>query len=90
LHCPCVWTSLHHHYIVVPHRVIVLAPDQARAAGASGVWGLKLGTSYRNYVSKTSDVRLARLVPPSVADIMTHYQVTFTARTFCYIDPEYQ
>ncbi|KAL5999154.1 hypothetical protein ACLOJK_040604 [Asimina triloba] len=44
----------------------------------------------RNYVSKISDVGLARLVPPSVADSVTQYRVTSTAGTFCYIDPEYQ
>lgn len=44
----------------------------------------------RNYVSKISDVGLARLVPPSVADSVTQYRMTSTAGTFCYIDPEYQ
>ncbi|PON41119.1 Phosphorylase kinase, gamma catalytic subunit [Parasponia andersonii] len=44
----------------------------------------------RNYVSKISDVGLARLVPPSVADSVTQYRMTATAGTFCYIDPEYQ
>lgn len=44
----------------------------------------------RNYVSKISDVGLARLVPPSVADNVTQYRLTSTAGTFCYIDPEYQ
>lgn len=44
----------------------------------------------RNYVSKISDVGLARLVPPSVADTVTQYRMTCTAGTFCYIDPEYQ
>ncbi|KAK2986979.1 hypothetical protein RJ640_024877, partial [Escallonia rubra] len=44
----------------------------------------------RNYVSKISDVVLARLVPPSVADNVTQYRMTSTAQTFCYIDPEYQ
>ncbi|GAA0174056.1 hypothetical protein Leryth_021648 [Lithospermum erythrorhizon] len=44
----------------------------------------------RNLVSKISDVGLARLVPPSVADTMTQYRMTSTAGTFCYIDPEYQ
>ncbi|ONM40773.1 Protein kinase protein with adenine nucleotide alpha hydrolase-like domain [Zea mays] len=44
----------------------------------------------RNYVSKISDVGLARLVPPSVADSVTQYRLTATAGTFCYIDPEYQ
>ncbi|KAK4487446.1 hypothetical protein RD792_005919, partial [Penstemon davidsonii] len=44
----------------------------------------------QNYVSKISDVGLARLVPPSVADDVTQYRMTSTAGTFCYIDPEYQ
>nr|GMC73138.1 U-box domain-containing protein 52-like [Ipomoea batatas] len=44
----------------------------------------------RNYVSKIADVGLARLVPPSVADCVTQYQMTAAAGTFCYIDPEYQ
>ncbi|KAK1551310.1 hypothetical protein Q3G72_033726 [Acer saccharum] len=44
----------------------------------------------RNFVSKISDVGLARLVPPSVADAVTQYRMTSTAGTFCYIDPEYQ
>ncbi|PSR93579.1 Serine/threonine-protein kinase [Actinidia chinensis var. chinensis] len=44
----------------------------------------------RNYVSKISDVGLARLVPPSMADNVTQYRMTSTAGTFCYIDPEYQ
>lgn len=44
----------------------------------------------RNYTSKISDVGLARLVPPSVADTVTQYRMTSTAGTFCYIDPEYQ
>lgn len=44
----------------------------------------------RNYVSKISDVGLARLVPPTVADTVTQYRMTSTAGTFCYIDPEYQ
>ncbi|KAL5836266.1 hypothetical protein ACOSQ4_015763 [Xanthoceras sorbifolium] len=44
----------------------------------------------RNYVSKISDVGLARLVPPSVANAVTQYRMTATAGTFCYIDPEYQ
>ncbi|KAM0957113.1 hypothetical protein ACFX13_025916 [Malus domestica] len=43
-----------------------------------------------NYVSKISDVGLARLVPPSVANSITQYHMTSTAGTFCYIDPEYQ
>ncbi|XP_065874380.1 U-box domain-containing protein 35-like [Euphorbia lathyris] len=44
----------------------------------------------RNYVSKISDVGLARLVPPSIADKVTQYRMTSAAGTFCYIDPEYQ
>jgi len=44
----------------------------------------------RNYVSKISDVGLARLVPPSIADSVTQYHMTSAAGTFCYIDPEYQ
>nr|XP_018674025.1 PREDICTED: U-box domain-containing protein 35-like isoform X1 [Musa acuminata subsp. malaccensis] len=44
----------------------------------------------RNYVSKISDVGLARLVPPTAADHTTQYCMTATAGTFCYIDPEYQ
>ncbi|ONK80897.1 uncharacterized protein A4U43_C01F22960 [Asparagus officinalis] len=44
----------------------------------------------RNYTSKISDVGLARLVPPTVADTVTQYRMTSTAGTFCYIDPEYQ
>ncbi|XP_042507598.1 U-box domain-containing protein 52-like isoform X2 [Macadamia integrifolia] len=43
-----------------------------------------------NYVSKISDVGLARLVPPSVANSVTQYRMTNAAGTFCYIDPEYQ
>ncbi|CAH8319750.1 unnamed protein product [Eruca vesicaria subsp. sativa] len=44
----------------------------------------------RNYVSKISDVGLARLVPASVANDVTQYHMTSAAGTFCYIDPEYQ
>lgn len=44
----------------------------------------------RNFVSKISDVGLARLVPPSVTNAVTQYRLTATAGTFCYIDPEYQ
>lgn len=43
-----------------------------------------------HYTCKISDVGLARLVPPSVADIVTQYHMTSAAGTFCYIDPEYQ
>ena len=44
----------------------------------------------RNHMSKISDVGLARLVPPSVANKTTQYHMTAAAGTFCYIDPEYQ
>ncbi|XP_027189296.1 U-box domain-containing protein 52 isoform X2 [Cicer arietinum] len=44
----------------------------------------------KNFVSKISDVGLARLVPPSVADSVTQYHMTSAAGTLCYIDPEYQ
>ncbi|KAF5444749.1 hypothetical protein F2P56_033856 [Juglans regia] len=44
----------------------------------------------RNFVTKISDVGLARLVPPSVVDSVTQYHLTSAAGTFCYIDPEYQ
>uniref|UniRef100_A0A7N0VCN1 RING-type E3 ubiquitin transferase n=1 Tax=Kalanchoe fedtschenkoi TaxID=63787 RepID=A0A7N0VCN1_KALFE len=44
----------------------------------------------RNYVSKISDVGLARLVPASTADAVTQCHITSAAGTFCYIDPEYQ
>ncbi|KAK6911172.1 Protein kinase domain [Dillenia turbinata] len=43
-----------------------------------------------NYVSKISDVGLARLVPSVAADSVTQYLMTSAAGTFCYIDPEYQ
>ncbi|KAK4745997.1 hypothetical protein SAY87_012309 [Trapa incisa] len=42
-----------------------------------------------NFVSKISDVGLARLVP-AVAENMTECHMTSMAGTFCYIDPEYQ
>ncbi|XWS18844.1 hypothetical protein CRYUN_Cryun32bG0079800 [Craigia yunnanensis] len=44
----------------------------------------------RNYVSKISDVGLARLVPASFSDSVTEYRLTAARGTFCYIDPEYQ
>ncbi|KAF8114284.1 hypothetical protein N665_0039s0048 [Sinapis alba] len=44
----------------------------------------------RYMISKISDVGLARLVPPTVADSFTQYHMTAAAGTFCYIDPEYQ
>ncbi|KAK7402384.1 hypothetical protein VNO78_14610 [Psophocarpus tetragonolobus] len=43
----------------------------------------------QNYVSKISDVGLARLVP-AVAENATQCRMTSAAGTFCYIDPEYQ
>ncbi|KAH6830257.1 kinase with adenine nucleotide alpha hydrolases-like domain-containing protein [Perilla frutescens var. hirtella] len=43
-----------------------------------------------NYVSKISDVGLARLVPQSVAEDATQFLMTSTARTFFYVDLEYQ
>ncbi|CAJ1951497.1 unnamed protein product [Sphenostylis stenocarpa] len=43
-----------------------------------------------NYVSKISDVGLARLVPEAVAENVTQCRMTAAAGTFCYIDPEYQ
>ncbi|XP_040863891.1 U-box domain-containing protein 35 [Glycine max] len=43
----------------------------------------------QNYVSKISDVGLARLVP-AVAENVTQCCMTSAAGTFCYIDPEYQ
>lgn len=44
----------------------------------------------KNFVSKISDVGLARLVPPFVADSVTQYHMTSAAGTLFYIDPEYQ
>ncbi|KAG4380707.1 hypothetical protein GLYMA_15G000700v4 [Glycine max] len=43
----------------------------------------------QNYVSKISDVGLARLVP-AVAENVTQCCMTSAAGTLCYIDPEYQ
>lgn len=45
-----------------------------------------------NYVSKISDVGLARIVPAnnSPTATSTQYHMTSAAGTFCYIDPEYQ
>ncbi|KAJ6675996.1 BINDING PROTEIN putative-RELATED [Salix viminalis] len=42
-----------------------------------------------NYISKISDVGLARLVP-TTSENVTQYHMTSAAGTFCYIDPEYQ
>ncbi|CAN8235229.1 unnamed protein product [Cochlearia groenlandica] len=44
----------------------------------------------KHFTSKISDVGIARLVPPSVADTFSNYHMTSAAGTFCYIDPEYQ
>ncbi|KAK6914722.1 Serine-threonine/tyrosine-protein kinase, catalytic domain, partial [Dillenia turbinata] len=46
----------------------------------------------RNYLSKISDVGLARLVPSNDRTNTTTmpYAMTAAAGTFCYIDPEYQ
>ncbi|KAL2893270.1 U-box domain-containing protein 34 [Bienertia sinuspersici] len=44
----------------------------------------------QNYVSKISYVGLARLVPPSAANSVTHYHLTSATGTFSYIDPKYQ
>ncbi|XP_010416040.1 PREDICTED: U-box domain-containing protein 35-like isoform X2 [Camelina sativa] len=45
----------------------------------------------KHFTSKISDVGLARLVPPSMADdSFSNYHMTSAAGTFCYIDPEYQ
>ncbi|XP_027906612.1 U-box domain-containing protein 52-like [Vigna unguiculata] len=44
----------------------------------------------QNYVSKISDVGLARLLPAAVAENETQCRMTAAAGTFCYIDPEYQ
>ncbi|CAN0906847.1 U-box domain-containing protein 34 [Linum grandiflorum] len=43
-----------------------------------------------HFVSKISDVGLARLVPAAVGNNVTRYHMTAAAGTFCYIDPEYQ
>ncbi|XP_058217298.1 U-box domain-containing protein 35-like [Rhododendron vialii] len=43
-----------------------------------------------NFVSKISDVGLARLVHPNVADSVTEYHMTSATGTFYYIDPKYQ
>ncbi|XP_040873106.1 U-box domain-containing protein 35 isoform X4 [Glycine max] len=44
----------------------------------------------QNYVSKISDVGLAKLVPAATAGNGTQCCMTAAAGTFCYIDPEYQ
>lgn len=44
----------------------------------------------RNYLSKITDVGLARLVPPSSPGNVTECRHTAAAGTLCYIDPEYQ
>ncbi|GJW83759.1 U-box domain-containing protein 35-like protein [Tanacetum coccineum] len=45
----------------------------------------------RNFVSKISDVGLARLLPASsLTEDVSQYRMTSAAGTMCYIDPEYQ
>lgn len=44
----------------------------------------------RNYVSKISNIGLARLAPESAANDVTQYPTTAASGTYCYIDPEYQ
>nr|KAJ0190638.1 hypothetical protein LSAT_V11C800398040 [Lactuca sativa] len=45
----------------------------------------------KNFVSKISDVGLARLLPASsLTEDVTQYRMTSAAGTMCYIDPEYQ
>ncbi|KAI3734649.1 hypothetical protein L6452_14123 [Arctium lappa] len=44
----------------------------------------------QNFVSKISDVGLARLLPASLTEDVTQYRMTSAAGTMCYIDPEYQ
>lgn len=43
-----------------------------------------------NFVSKIGDAGLARLVPAKNTTMVTQYNDTVPAGTFCYIDPEYQ
>ncbi|KAJ9190357.1 hypothetical protein P3X46_001572 [Hevea brasiliensis] len=43
-----------------------------------------------NFVSKISDVGLARLLPSPIANNVSHYHMTAAAGTFYHIDPEYQ
>ncbi|KAF0935661.1 hypothetical protein E2562_035108 [Oryza meyeriana var. granulata] len=44
----------------------------------------------KDFVSKISDVGLARIIPRSMDETVTQYRMTDAAGTFCYIDPEYQ
>lgn len=43
-----------------------------------------------NFVSKIGDAGLAKLVPAMTTTMLTQYNETVPAGTFCYIDPEYQ
>eukprot|EP00253_Pinus_taeda_P027562 PITA_27562 len=43
-----------------------------------------------NFVSKIGDAGLAKLVPAMTTNMVTQYNETVPAGTFCYIDPEYQ
>eukprot|EP00253_Pinus_taeda_P033625 PITA_33625 len=43
-----------------------------------------------NFVSKIGDAGLARLVSAMTTTMLTQYNSTVPAGTFCYIDPEYQ
>lgn len=43
-----------------------------------------------NFVSKITDVGLARLLPTNTSTCSSQYLATAAAGTFCYIDPEYQ
>lgn len=43
-----------------------------------------------NFVSKITDVGLARLLPAATSACASQYIATVAAGTFCYIDPEYQ
>ncbi|XP_020256932.1 U-box domain-containing protein 51-like isoform X2 [Asparagus officinalis] len=43
-----------------------------------------------NFVSKITDVGLARLLPSNTSTCTSQYLATAAAGTFCYIDPEYQ
>ncbi|GMH04094.1 hypothetical protein Nepgr_005933 [Nepenthes gracilis] len=44
----------------------------------------------RNYISKISDVGLAKILSDIVPDGITHFQISIVAGTLCYMDPEYQ
>ncbi|GAB4837986.1 hypothetical protein Ancab_027513 [Ancistrocladus abbreviatus] len=44
----------------------------------------------RNYISKISDVGLAKILSDAVPDAVTHFQDSMIAGTLYYLDPEYQ